>query len=75
MDGPLRFMEIKKKIEDISPKILSKELKDLEARGFIMRTVYCTTPVVVEYKLLPYSDTLKPVINELTKWVIDNKHQ
>lgn len=73
MKGPLRFMEIQRMIQDISPRVLSKELKDLEAGGFVLRTVHPSTPVVVEYNLLPFCDTLKPLINELLKWAVENK--
>jgi DNA-binding HxlR family transcriptional regulator len=52
----------------ISPKVLSKELKDLELNDFIKRNVYPTTPVSIVYEATDYSSTLKSVITELSIW-------
>lgn len=68
MDGPQRFRELQRSLEGITPKVLSKELKELELNAFITRTVYDTTPVTVEYKLTPYSATLKSVLGALREW-------
>jgi DNA-binding HxlR family transcriptional regulator len=66
--GPMRFGELQKALEDITPKILSKELKDLEMNEFVVRTVYATSPVTVEYKLTAYSRSLDKVVLELGDW-------
>ena len=63
-----RFNEIQQAVKGISPKILAKELKDLEENGFVKRIVYPTTPVTVVYEITPYSKTLKNVLNELKLW-------
>jgi len=63
-----RFNEIQQAVEGITPKILSKELKDLEENGFVKRIVYPTKPVTVIYEITPYSHTLKNVLNELQLW-------
>lgn len=68
LEGPLRFRELQRSLEGITPKVLSKELKELELNAFIVRTVYDTTPVTVEYRLTEYSRTLKPVLNALRTW-------
>ena len=67
-EGPVRFKELQRKVEGITAKILSKELKELELNEFVERTVYATAPVTVEYKLTPYSKTLEKVITELKNW-------
>jgi DNA-binding HxlR family transcriptional regulator len=67
-EGPLRFKELQRKTEGITPKILSKELKELELNEFVNRTVYATSPVTVEYELTPYSKTLDRVLIELQAW-------
>ncbi|HKG07943.1 MAG TPA: helix-turn-helix domain-containing protein [Pedobacter sp.] len=67
-DGPMRFNEIQRALEDITPKILSKELKELELNEFVERKVFSTTPVTVTYELTPYSRTLDQVIEELRNW-------
>src|ERR1700743_2297709 len=62
MEGPQRFRELQRSLDGITPKVLSKELKELELNAFVTRTVYDTTPVTVEYQLTDYSKTLKPVL-------------
>jgi DNA-binding HxlR family transcriptional regulator len=63
-----RFNEIQHEITGISPKVLAKELKDLELNDFISRNVYPTTPVSIIYEATEYSRTLKTVIGELSAW-------
>lgn len=72
-EGPLRFKELQRRAEGITPKVLSRELKELEMNDFVERTVYATSPVTVEYKLTPYSRTLKKVIQELHKWGLSHR--
>src|SRR5580765_3016013 len=67
-DGNKRFNEMQRLIEGISAKVLSTELKDLELNGFIRRNVYTDTPVVVEYELTEYADTLGDVLQALSEW-------
>lgn len=71
-DGPMRFNEIQKNLEDITPKILSKEL---ELNEFVIRKVFPTTPVTVTYELTPYSETLDNVITELRNWGIQHRER
>ena len=71
--GPLRFNELQKMLEGITPKILSKELKELELNEFVRRTVYATSPVTVEYALTEYSRTLNKVILALGEWGSQHK--
>lgn len=68
-EGNKRFNELQRTIEGISAKVLSNELKELELIGFVKRNVYAQeTPVVVEYELTEYSDSLQEVIEALSKW-------
>src|SRR5882672_7217707 len=67
-DGNKRFNEMQRLIEGISAKVLSTELKDLELNGFIRRNVFTGTPVVVEYQLTEYADTLGDVLQALSEW-------
>ena len=67
-DGNKRFNEMQRLIEGISAKVLSTELKDLELNGFIRRNVFTGTPVVVEYELTEYADTLGDVLQALSEW-------
>jgi DNA-binding HxlR family transcriptional regulator len=68
VQSPKRFGEIMKEVESISPKILAKELKDLELNEFITRRVYATTPVTIIYEATDYSRTLRNVLHELSDW-------
>ena len=67
-EGNKRFNEMQRLIEGISAKVLSSELKDLELNGFIRRNVFTSTPVVVEYELTEYADTLGEVLQALSEW-------
>jgi len=68
VQSPKRFNEIQHEVIGISPKILAKELKDLELNDFITRHVYPTTPVSIVYEATAYSRTLRNVIAELSAW-------
>jgi len=63
-----RFNEIQRTVEGISARVLSSELKELEMNGFVKRVVHNQTPVVVEYELTPYADTLSDVLHALSDW-------
>lgn len=67
-EGPSRFNEIQRTVEGISARVLSNELKELELNGFVQRKVYTGTPVIVEYQLTPYSNTLEEVLQALADW-------
>lgn len=71
--GKKRFKQIQRELPGLTPKMLSKELKDLEMNELVERHVYDTVPVTVEYELTPYGRTLKPLIAELHKW--GSKHR
>ena len=63
--GPKRFKEIQRDLKDITPKVLSKELRELELNEFVTRKVFNTVPVSVIYELTPYSSCLDDVIEAL----------
>lgn len=68
-----RFNAIGKAIPDISPKVLSDTLKNLEADGMISRNVYAKIPPRVEYSLTPLGESVMPLIANLVTWAIDNQ--
>jgi DNA-binding HxlR family transcriptional regulator len=70
--GNYRFKELHRQI-GITPKMLSKELKELEMHQLVKRTVYDTTPVTVEYALTPYADSLQKVIHALKEWGTEHR--
>lgn len=67
-DGNKRFNELQRLVDGISAKVLSTELKDLELNGFVRRNVFPSTPVIVEYELTDYADTLGEVLDSLSNW-------
>ena len=67
-NGEFRYSELEKGLPKISPRMLSKELKDLEINELMVRKVYDSLPVKVTYKLADYGYTLVPLIIELTNW-------
>lgn len=71
--GAKRFKDLQRSLEDITPKILSRELKELEMNEFVTRTVYATSPVSVEYKLTRYSQSLNNIITEMREWGLQHR--
>lgn len=69
-EGKFRFMDLSRHIEGISPKVLSKELKDLEMNRLVKRTVLDTMPVTVEYELTPQGKSLNKVVEAMGEWGI-----
>jgi len=67
-EGTKRFNELQRLVDGISAKVLSAELKELEMNGFIKRNVIVGTPVVVEYELTKYADSLNGVLDKLSEW-------
>ncbi|MGE6220578.1 winged helix-turn-helix transcriptional regulator [Nubsella zeaxanthinifaciens] len=66
--GAKRFKEIAREVEGISDKMLSKELKDLEANHLVCRTVYDTFPPTVQYQVTAHAETLYEVMKALRDW-------
>jgi DNA-binding HxlR family transcriptional regulator len=67
-DGNKRFNELQRLVDGISAKVLSSELKELEMNGFVKRNVFTNTPVIVEYELTEYAETLNGVLQALSDW-------
>lgn len=68
-EGNKRFNELQRTVHGISARVLSNELKDLEENGFIARRVHSeATPVIVEYEVTDYADTLGDVLTALRQW-------
>ena len=73
--GEKRFGEISKEVQGITDRMLSKELRDLEANGLVKRTVHDTYPIKVTYALTPHSKSLEEVIESLRKWGVLHRHK
>ena len=68
-----RFIEIQNNIPRITPRMLSKELKELEINGIIKRTVYSTTPLAVEYELTDSANNLREVLDKMLQWGLQHR--
>ena len=73
--GNARFTDIQNSIEGITPKVLAKELKDLEQNKLISREVTADYPVKIRYKAEPYAETLTHVIYALKEWGINHREK
>lgn len=71
--GVLRFGELKRELADITPKMLTQQLRDLENDGLVTRKVYAQVPPKVEYSLSPFGETLKPILNSIAQWGMQNQ--
>lgn len=68
LPGRKRFGELKKSLGSISQKVLTAQLRDMEADGLLTRTVYPEVPPRVEYDLTELGKSLQPVLQSLHKW-------
>ena len=66
--GVLRFNEIQRLKPELSPRILTAQLRELEKDGVVVRKVYPVVPPKVEYSLSPAGETLKPIIQAMQTW-------
>lgn len=68
MPGKKRFGELKKSIGTVSQKVLTAQLRDMEANGLLTRTVYAEVPPRVEYELTEMGRSLKPILDAMQNW-------
>ncbi|GAA6617723.1 winged helix-turn-helix transcriptional regulator [Scytonema sp. NUACC26] len=66
--GTKRYSELQREIGDISQRMLTRTLRDLERNGLIERQVYPVIPARVEYSLTPLGQTLSQVLKSLCEW-------
>jgi DNA-binding HxlR family transcriptional regulator len=66
--GMLRFSEIANAVPEMSDRLLSERMKELEARGVVRRTVESGPPMRVHYALTPMGRSLQPALTELRDW-------
>jgi DNA-binding HxlR family transcriptional regulator len=63
-----RFSDLEKLIPDVSQKMLAQQLRQLEADGIVVRTVYPQVPSKVEYRLTEWGQALCPALDALLSW-------
>ena len=67
-EGTHRFSELRRRLPEATQKMLTQQLRELEADGVIVRKIHPQVPPKVEYSLTPYGRTLKPVLKEICRW-------
>lgn len=68
LPGTKRFGELKKSIGSVSQKVLTAQLRDMEAKGLVHRRVYAEVPPRVEYSLTDLGRSLKPILDAMWTW-------
>ena len=71
-EHPMRFRDLCKAIPDVSQKMLTSTLRELEADDLVKRTAYPEVPSRVEYELTERGQSLIPLLNQLVDWSLDN---
>jgi DNA-binding HxlR family transcriptional regulator len=67
-EGTRRFGELSRALPTTTQKMLTQQLRELEADGLVLRKVYAEVPPRVEYSLTPLGKSLRPVLTALTAW-------
>lgn len=68
LNGTMRFGELKKSVGNVSQKVLTSNLRSMEADGLLTRTVYPEVPPRVEYTLTETGYSLKPILDAMLEW-------
>lgn len=68
MNGTMRFGELRKSIGQVSQKVLTAQLRQMEGSGLLTRTVYPEVPPRVEYTLTDLGRSLKPILDAMWEW-------
>lgn len=66
--APMRFSQLRRAVPDVSQRMLTQTLRDLERDGYVARTVYPTKPPSVDYRLTPMGRSLLPLLRSLVAW-------
>ncbi|MGD1699619.1 winged helix-turn-helix transcriptional regulator [Dapis sp. BLCC M229] len=69
-DGVKRFNELHRSLKGVTQKMLTQQLREMEADGIVHREVYLQVPPKVEYSLTSLGKSLQPMINQMHEWGI-----
>ena len=75
LHGTMRFGELKKSIGHVTQKVLTAQLRDMEAKGLLTRKVYAEVPTRVEYTLTATGCSLRPILDSMVAWGTDYQKQ
>lgn len=67
-NGTMRFNELKRSIPNITQKMLTKNLRELEEEDIVERVVYPQVPPKVEYSITEYGKELEPILHAMHEW-------
>jgi DNA-binding HxlR family transcriptional regulator len=70
-----RFKGLERDLAGVTPTMLTKQLKDLEANALVYREYFATIPPTVEYSLTDYGQTIVPLVLEIKKWGLLHQKQ
>ena len=73
--GKKRFKEIEREIPKITPRMLSKELRELELNGIVKRTVHDSFPVIIEYEFTQSGRSIKTVLDAMVEWGLAHRKE
>lgn len=73
LTGTKRFGELRKSVGNVSQKILTAQLRQMESSGLVNRKVYAEVPPRVEYSLTELGFSLKPILDAMWEWGTDYK--
>ena len=68
MPGTKRFGELQRSVGHVSQKVLTAQLREMEAQGLVLRTVYPEVPPRVEYSLTELGRSLEPILDAMRNW-------
>ena len=68
LEGTKRFGELKKSVASITQKVLTQNLREMEASGLLIRKVYAEVPPRVDYTLTEVGCSLKPILDSMVDW-------
>ena len=73
LEGTKRFGELKRSVGNVSQKVLTANLRSMEAIGLLTRNVYAEVPPRVEYTLTETGYSLKPILDAMVAWGVEYK--
>ena len=73
--GPTRFSDLRRSIPEVTQKMLTDRLRELEHDGIVHREIYPQVPPKVEYSLTAYGQTLSPVLEAMAAWGLKHRRR
>lgn len=72
LNDPVRFSDLQRAISPITQKELTRQLRQFEARGLVVREVFAEVPPRVEYQITALGKSLRPTLDSLAEWMREN---